>query len=570
RRPSPRPASWSPRSATAPPRPLLVLLGAFALLALLAATALPGMPLGAVSGAVRLAAGLGVVGVGAVLLGSPLAPRGAGGPVLAGLLVAAMGADLLAYSLPRLYGTYYPPQAVYEAPLAARWLQDRQVAARLRGESPYRFASAVYQTEDAGEGSRLQDNRRLAFLPPNTSALYPGIDAAQGYLAIRRRETGDLFGAVNDLGRGARTLSVYDPRSRLLDLIGVRYFVTDDASTFASLVGGGRSLTAGGPPATVPVREPLPTAAVELQSRLEGTAGLAPDQVVGRLTVHGTGGETWELPVPAGAQGRARFDLTPLGLPAVQELRLEAVDPRVRWNVERVLLHTPFGARFRPALADGNLRIWENPEALPRAWWVGQYTQADDGGAALELIREGAVDPAATAVLTAPVPGMAPVSGTAPGAERRRPLPVALVSETANTRRYDVIAPAEGLLVVSEAAAPGWRATVDGRPASLYTANGGLQAVAVPAGRHQVALRYLPQSVVLGAGISGAAWALLLGWALILWGASRWALGHRPGHEAERGRDGGRRREPPGAVDVDGGGGPPGPVEEGRVAAFRA
>ncbi len=481
-----------------------------------------------------------------------------------------MGADLLAYSLPRLYGTYYPPQAVYEAPLTARWLQDRQVAARQRGESPYRFASAVYQTEDAGEGSRLQDNRRLAFLPPNTSALYPEIDAAQGYLAIRRRETGDLFEAVNDLGRGARTLSVYDPRSRLLDLIGVRYFVTDDAPTFASLVGGGRSLTAGGPPATVPVREPLPTAAVELQSRLEGTVGLAPDQVVGRLTVHGTGGETWELPVLAGAQGRARFDLTPLGLPAVQELRLEAVDPRVRWNVDRVLLHTPFGARFRPALADGNLRIWENAEALPRAWWVGQYTQVDDGGAALELIREGAVDPAATAVLTAPLPGTAPVSGTAPDAGRRRPLPAALVSETANTRRYEVIAPAEGLLVVSEAAAPGWRATVDGRPVSLYTANGGLQAVAVPAGRHQVALRYLPQSVVLGAGISGAALALLLGWALILWGTSRRALGHRPGHEAERGRDGSRGREAPGAVDVDGGGGPPGPVEEGRVAAFRA
>ena len=552
-----------------PLRPLAVCGGGVVLLAWLGARSLGDATPEALSGAGRLALGLGAAALAALLLQRPALRRPPRAALAAGALAALVGADLLAFSLPRLRGSYFPPEAVYAEPTAARWLRTRQADATASGDGPFRFASAVYQTADAGEGSRLQDNRRLAYLPPNTPALYPGLDAAQGYLAIRLRQTGELFGAVNDQGRNARTLSVYDPRSRLLDLMGVRYFVTDGAATFPSLVGGGRSLRRGDPPAVVPVREPLPAAALEVAARLEGAAGGAADEPLGTVTVTAADGQTWTLPVPSGEAGRLRFDLDPLGRPAVRELRFEVSRPGVRWNVDRVVLQTPFDARFRLAHEEGDLRIWENPAALPRAWWVGRYVLAEDAGGALARLKEGEVAPGRTAVLTAPVPGLPPAAGAATDAAAGPAVAARAEEVTANRRRYEVDAPAAGLLIVSETLAPGWRATLDGAPAPLYAADGSFQAVAVPAGRHVVEVRYLPASAVAGAAVSLLCAALLAvaGGVALAGGLRR---RRQPGHEVLRGGDSGRRRVAPAAVDVDAGAGPAGPVEQGRVAALRA
>lgn len=70
-------------------------------------------------------------------------------------------------------------------------------------------------------------------------------------------------------------------------------------------------------------------------------------------------------------------------------------------------------------------------------------------------------------------------------------------------------------VVISETAWSGWRATIDGRNASLRIANGAFLAVRVPAGRHEVRLRYLPQSFIIG-GMSTLTTLLAL-FALALW-----------------------------------------------------
>jgi SAM-dependent methyltransferase len=80
-------------------------------------------------------------------------------------------------------------------------------------------------------------------------------------------------------------------------------------------------------------------------------------------------------------------------------------------------------------------------------------------------------------------------------------------------RRYRTQSDGPGLLVERESFATGWRATVDGQPARVLRANGKHRAVPVPAGDHEVLLRYEAPGLGLGAlltALSLAASAVLL------------------------------------------------------------
>jgi hypothetical protein len=68
--------------------------------------------------------------------------------------------------------------------------------------------------------------------------------------------------------------------------------------------------------------------------------------------------------------------------------------------------------------------------------------------------------------------------------------------------RVTVESPRPAYLIVRRANAPGWGATVDGAPAPVLTANGRHQAVPVPKGASEVALRYRAPGGLLGAGVS--------------------------------------------------------------------
>jgi hypothetical protein len=77
------------------------------------------------------------------------------------------------------------------------------------------------------------------------------------------------------------------------------------------------------------------------------------------------------------------------------------------------------------------------------------------------------------------------------------------------------IAQAPSLVVFAQAHAPGWRATVDGRPVPLLKANYAFQAVAVPVGTHRVELRYRDRFLIAGAILSVG--ALLVCLAGVIW-----------------------------------------------------
>jgi uncharacterized membrane protein YfhO len=82
-----------------------------------------------------------------------------------------------------------------------------------------------------------------------------------------------------------------------------------------------------------------------------------------------------------------------------------------------------------------------------------------------------------------------------------------------------------GIVVVSDAFYPDWKATVDGQPAEILRANHAFRAVALGPGRHEIVMRYDASLLRKGATISVATVALTLFALLGAWGAGRRSRG---------------------------------------------
>jgi hypothetical protein len=132
----------------------------------------------------------------------------------------------------------------------------------------------------------------------------------------------------------------------------------------------------------------------------------------------------------------------------------------------------------------------------PRASLVTDW-EVVEPGEALRIVTEPDFDPENRAVLEED-PRITPTGETPGHATYRQRGPQAA----------DVLVDAHSpaLLVVRNVWDPGWRATVDGRPAPVLVTDYLLQGVPVPAGRHTVELRY--DDPWVGYGLLGSAVAL--------------------------------------------------------------
>ena len=82
---------------------------------------------------------------------------------------------------------------------------------------------------------------------------------------------------------------------------------------------------------------------------------------------------------------------------------------------------------------------------------------------------------------------------------------IILTSYAPNELKYHYSASADRLAVFSEIYYPdGWKAEVDGKPVDVVRADWTLRAAALPAGEHDVVMRFEPKSYAVGAGISRA------------------------------------------------------------------
>jgi hypothetical protein len=159
---------------------------------------------------------------------------------------------------------------------------------------------------------------------------------------------------------------------------------------------------------------------------------------------------------------------------------------------------------FRVAAIDPELPalLVEIPHR-PRAYLATAPFEATDAEAFAFAVGGG--EDGRTAVEASLAPGRA-ARGEA---EIARDLP----GDTAVRVRAD----GPALLVLNDLFAPGWTATVDGRPAAILRANALVRAVAVEPGAHEVRFRYCAPGLRAG-------WALALAGALAL---AAWALARR-------------------------------------------
>jgi hypothetical protein len=142
-------------------------------------------------------------------------------------------------------------------------------------------------------------------------------------------------------------------------------------------------------------------------------------------------------------------------------------------------------------------------EGLPRARLVGAATVRSDAEAVPYMLSD-AFDPVREVVLTEE-PAIA-LDGAPPTGS------VTWVSRTPNELRLQVETERAAMLVVADNWFPAWRATVDGAETPVLRAYHALRAVEVPAGSHEVVMRYrsadvarsLWISVVLFVGLAGA------------------------------------------------------------------
>ncbi len=138
--------------------------------------------------------------------------------------------------------------------------------------------------------------------------------------------------------------------------------------------------------------------------------------------------------------------------------------------------------------------IYENLQALPRAFTVGSYRLAADARQALVYLTSEQFDPRREVILyQKPEMEPAPDSSAA-----------ATVTHYELQRVEVKVACAQPqLLVLSDTYIPSqWLAEIDGRPTPILQANHGFRAVSVPPGQHTIVFRFHSRAFTLGLWIS--------------------------------------------------------------------
>lgn len=284
----------------------------------------------------------------------------------------------------------------------------------------------------------------------------------------------------------------------------------------------------------------------------------SPDQVFARdgvaehLLSQPDRDRVWVLPFPAGRVYRnhgnylMRFDIDQAGGEHGNQLQQynEYVGAGERTYVDwhNFLEHSQFidAANVRYIITQAELQgvpwpevhrsraiIYENPNALPRAYLVNGLEVAERPDGALDAMKRPGFDPRRTAIVYDEPAGPRPAASASPGTAE-------LVEYEPNRVVVRTAADARSLLVLADNMYAGWEATVDGEPAEILLTNHTFRGVMVDAGEHEVVFRFRPGGLITGLWIYALGSLLLVGYGVFL-GVRAWRSREDAAEEAPAG-----------------------------------
>ncbi len=191
-------------------------------------------------------------------------------------------------------------------------------------------------------------------------------------------------------------------------------------------------------------------------------------------------------------------------------------------NVKYILTTRTVPFADYPLVYDGEIKIYENPNVLPRAFLVNQARVFETRD---ELLRElPNADVTREVLIESPSP--------------LTPLPLGEGGKV-TTEKYtgsEVIlktnAAQPTYLVLTDTYFPGWIAQIDGEDTPMYRADGNFRAVVVPAGEQTVRFKYSPISFRVGSVLSLlAVIAVMLAFVALVW--QKFVLGNASENESQ-------------------------------------
>ncbi len=169
--------------------------------------------------------------------------------------------------------------------------------------------------------------------------------------------------------------------------------------------------------------------------------------------------------------------------------------------------------RWRKLASFGQIDLYENQKAMPRAWFVKKIITIPEDQI-LKTIKSGITpdgrrfDPSEVALLESE--SLATDKHFPSAEEGKEDAEISLVKY--ESRRIELKARnvSARFLVLSEVFYPGWSALVDGVEVNIYRTNYAMRGIWVPPGEHKIEFLYNPNSFKRGAIFSGLGVVFLL------------------------------------------------------------
>lgn len=162
-------------------------------------------------------------------------------------------------------------------------------------------------------------------------------------------------------------------------------------------------------------------------------------------------------------------------------------------------VHSKNAVHYKKVFSDNSSALYENPDALPRAYIASSWQPVANNREAFETLN--AIDFPWQKKVAIEIPKNAENILTVLK-EPDKFLPAEIVSYNAHEIVIELPLGSRGLLVLNDSFYPGWEASVDGKQTPVYRVNGTFRGVFIGDTNRVVTFKYRPASFFIGLVIS--------------------------------------------------------------------